>query len=207
MNTNTAVLLLRFKDPQKVYNLAGRVYTNMLAGESIFSSPNPSMKELDVEIMKLGNALIAKDRSKIKNQAIVDQTDVVYVMLKLLIFYVNKVASGDRGIILLSGFDCNNERVAHSIPGKALIRRIDDGSVFCSAKVYLDPLYDADRFKVEITSTLDDAESWKKIFDFGGINKLEVRDLAYGQKIYIRVSRGNTHGWGTPSEPMVFIPR
>ena len=207
MNKSTAVLHLRYKDPRKVYNLAGRVSTNMLAAESVFPSPEPTMKEFVDETAKLGDALNARDGSKIKNQAIVDQTDVVFRILKLFVLYVNKVANGDKGIILLSGFDCNNERVTHDIPGKALIRRIDDGSVFCSAKIYLEPLYHANRFKVEITATPDDAESWKTALDFGGIDKLEVRDLAYGEKIYFRVSGGNTHGWGTPSEPVVFIPR
>jgi hypothetical protein len=207
MGTSIAVLHLRYKDPRKVYNLAGRVCTNMLDAASVFPNPDPSMKVFVDETAKLGDVLNAKDGSKIKNQAIVDQTDVVFRMLKSLANYVNKVAGGDKGIIFLSGFDCNNERVAHSIPGRALIRRIDDGSVFCSAKIYLDRLYHANRFKVEITTTPDNAETWKIVLDFGGIDKLEVRDLAYGEKIYIRVSGGNTHGWGTPSEPIVFIPR
>jgi hypothetical protein len=207
MNTSTAVMHLRYKTAQKVYNLAGKVCTNMSANESIFPNPDPSIKELKAETTKLGDALNAKDGSKIKNQAILDQTEVVFSMLKVLIFYVNKVAGGDKGIILHSGLDCNKERVVHSIPDKALIRRIDDGSLFCSAKIYLDPLYHANRFKVEITATPEDATSWKKVLDYGAINKLEVPNLAYGQKIYIRVTGGNTHGWGTPSEPVVFIPR
>lgn len=68
-------------------------------------------------------------------------------------------------------------------------------------------LTDADRYKVEITNTPDDAESWKTTIDFGGLNRLEIKDLAAAQKIYFRVSGGNTHGWGIPSEPVVFIPR
>jgi hypothetical protein len=57
----------------------------------------------------------------IKTQAIDDQTEVVYGMLKLEIIYVNKVADCDMAIILHSGFDCNNDPVQHDIPGKALI--------------------------------------------------------------------------------------
>jgi hypothetical protein len=77
--------------------------------------------------------------------------------------------------------------------------------VACSAKIFLDAL--ADRYKVEITTTPNDPESWKTFIDFGGLNRLEIRDLVAAQKIYIRVSGGNTHGWGLPSEPMVCIPR
>jgi len=207
MSTSTAVLHLRYKDPRKVYNLAGRVSVNMLSNVSVFPTPDPSITDLDAETIKLGNALNAKDGSKIKNQEITDQTDVVFQMLKLLTVYVNQVAAGDKGTILLSGFDCNHERVNHGIPGKALIRRIDDGSVFCSAKIYLERLPDANRFKVEITATPVDSGSWKTVLDFGASDKLEAKGLVYGQKIYIRVSGGNTYGWGIPSEPVVFIPR
>jgi|GEM_PF-1110690 len=207
MKTNTAVLHLKSKDPQKVYNLGGKVYTSMLASKSTFATPDPTMEDFGVEVTKLDTVLKAKDGSKLKAQAIIDQTDVVYGMLKSEIIYVNKIANGDMAIILLSGFDCNNEPVQRDIPGKALIKRIEDGSVACSAKIFLDALADADRYKVEITATPDDAESWKTVIDFGGLNRLEIKDLTAAQKIYIRVSGGNTHGWGIASEPMVFIPR
>lgn len=207
MKSNTAVLHLKSKDPQKVYNLGGKVNTNMEANKAVFTSPDPTMEKLAAEILKLDTAIKAKDGSKVKAQAIIDQTDVVYNMLKSLIIYVNKVADGDIAVILLSGFDCNSEPVQHDIPGKALIKRIEDGSVSCSAKIYVETLYDADRYKVETTTTQDDAESWKTALDFGGLNKLEIRDLTAAQKIYIRVSGGNTHGWGSPSEPFAFIPR
>ena len=207
MKTNTAVLHLKSKDPQSVYNLGGKVYTSMFASKAIFTNPDPTIEDFGVEVTKLDTAIKAKDGSKIKAQAVIDQTDVVYSQLKSIMIYVNKVADGDIAIILLSGFDCNNEPVQRGIPGKALIKRIEDGSVPCSAKIFMDALPDADRYKVETSSTPDDAESWETEIDFGGLKKLEIRDLVAGQKIYIRVSGGNTHGWGTPSEPMVFIPR
>jgi len=207
MKTNIAVLHLKTKEPQNVYNLSGKVNTCMVAAKSTFPTPDPTMEDFGVEVTKLDTNIKAKDGSKLKNQAIIDQTDVVYGMLKSLIIYVNKIANGDMAIILLSGFDCNNDPIEHGIPGKALIKRIEDGSVACSAKIFLDALADADRYKVETTITPDDADSWKTVIDFGGLNRLEIRDLTAAQKIYIRVSGGNTHGWGVPSEPMVFIPR
>jgi hypothetical protein len=66
---------------------------------------------------------------------------------------------------------------------------------------------DADRYKVETTTTPDDPESWETQIDYGSLKRLEIRDLTAAQKIYVRVSAGNTHGWRTPSEPMSFIPR
>jgi hypothetical protein len=207
MKTNTAVLHLKSKDPQKAYNLAGRVHTSIESNKTTFPTPDPTMEAFGAEVTKLDAAIKAKDGSKLKNQAINDQTEVVYAMLKSLLIYVNKVADGDMTIILLSGFDCNNEPVQRSIPGKALIKRIEDGSVSCSAKIYLYALSDADRYKVETTITPDDTESWETAIDFGGLNRLEIKDLTAAQKMYFRVSGGNTHGWGIPSEPVVFIPR
>jgi len=207
MKTNTAVLHLKGKNPQDVYNLGGKVSTNMVANKVTFPSPDPTMENFGTEVTKLDTSLKEKDGSKVKNQAVIDQVEVVYAMLKLLLTYVNKVADGDIAIILLSGFDCNNDPVAHDIPGKAVIKRIEDGSVPCSAKIFMDALSDADRYKVETTTTPDTADSWETEIDYGGLKKLEIRDLTAGQKIYIRVSGGNTHGWGTPSEPVAFIPR
>jgi len=207
MKTNTAVLHLKSRDPQKVYNLAGKVYTSMFANQRIFQDTDPTIEAFGAEVTKLDTAIKAKDGSKVKTQLVIDQTDVVYGMLKSMILSVNKIAAGDTAIILLSGFDCNNEPTQHDIPAKAVIKRIEDGSMACSAKIYMDALPDADRYKVETTTTPDDAASWETQIDFGGLKKLEIRDLVAAQKIYIRVSGGNTHGWGAPSEPMAFIPR
>ena len=207
MKTNAAVLHLKSKDPQDVYNLSDRVNTNLETNKSIFTNPNPTLAVFTAAIILLGANIRAKDGSKLKNVAIADQTDVVYNMLKLLLAYVNGVAGGDETIILLSGFDCNNEPINHDIPAKAVIKRVEDGSVPCSAKIYMNTLYNADRYKVEISTIPDDPDSWKTVIDFGGVNRLEIKDLVYGQKIHIRVSGGNTHGWGTPSEPVVFLPR
>lgn len=207
MKTNMAVLHLKNKDPQKVYNLAGKVSTNMVTNKLVFPNPDPTMEAFGVEITKLDACIKAKDGSKQKNQALVDQAEVVHGMLKSEIIYVNKVADGDKTIILLSGFDCNEDSTVKDIPGKVLIKRIEDGSVSCSAKIYIEALADADRYKVETATALTEVTDWKTVLDFGALNKLEIRNLIRGREIYIRVTGGNTHGWGMPSEPVVFIPR
>jgi hypothetical protein len=207
MKTNMAVLHLKNKDPQKVYNLAGKVSTNMVANKLVFPNPDPTMEAFGVEITKLDACIKAKDGSKQKNQALADQAEVVHGMLKSEIIYVNKVAGGDKTIILLSGFDCNEDSTVKDIPGKVLIKRIEDGSVSCSAKIYIEALADADRYKIETATALTEVTDWKTVLDFGALNKLEIRNLIRGREIYIRVTGGNTHGWGMPSEPVVFIPR
>lgn len=207
MKTYTAVLHLKNKEPQSVFQLAGRVSTSFVTNQPVFPTPDPPLAIFDTEIEKLNTAIKSKDGSPQKNQVIKDQMNVVHGLLKTQILYVNKVAQGDKAIILLSGFDCNDDPVMRNIPGKALIKRVEDGSVACSAKIYLDAVPDADRYKVEITTTLADPINWKTVLDFGSLNKIEIRDLVRGQEIYVRVTGGNTHGWGISSEPVAFIPR
>ena len=207
MKTCTAVLHLTSKEPQKVYQLAGKVNTSMTANATIFTGPDPKMEEFYQEIVKLDTLIKSKDGSKLKNQAIIDQNNVVFAMLKSLISYTNKVANGDKTIILLSGFDCNNEPATHDIPGKAIIKRLEDGSTSCSVKIYVETLADADRYKVETSTTPNEPASWKTVLDFGSINRLEIRNMPRGQEVFFRISGGNTWGWGSPSEPASFIPR
>jgi len=209
MKVSTAVLHLAGKDPQKVYQLGGKVYTSLTSNPSVFIQSEPTLLELNTETIKLDTLLKSKDGSKQKNQAILDQTDVVYTILKSLAAYTNKIANGDKSIILLSGFDCNNEPTTHDIPGKAIIKRLEDGNTSCSVKIFMEALADADRYKVEIntTSNANDPASWKTVLDFGSINRLELKDLPRGQEIFLRVSGGNTWGWGIASESASFIPR
>lgn len=130
---------------------------------------------------------------------------MVYALLKEFIIYVNKIAKGDKAIILLSGFDCSNEPESTEVPERALIKRIVDGSTPCSAKIYAETLAGADRWKVEIAT--DIKGPWKTYSDCLTRNNLEIENLDYGITIYIRISGGNIRGWGTASEPMSFLPR
>jgi len=130
---------------------------------------------------------------------------VLCALLKEYIVYVNNIAKGDKGIILLSGFDCNDEPAIREIPARALIKRIEDGSTPCSFKIHAEWLKGADRYKVEIAT--DIAGPWTTVMDYASLRKLEVRDQTRGLLIYIRLSGGNTLGWGPPSEPVAFMPR
>jgi hypothetical protein len=206
-NSYEAVLHLRTKEPTKIYQLGGKVYTGITNNATVFATPDPTMAELNTENTKLYTCINAKDGSKQKNQAIDNQALVVYNMLKNLAAYVTKVANNDRATILLSGFDSNDDPETGTEPGKVVIKRVEDGNLACSAKIFIETLDRADRYKVETTTTPTDASSWKTVLDPASIYKLELTGLTRGQEIYIRVTGGNTHGWGTPSEYVAFIPR
>ena len=207
MKKSLAVLHLRTKVPSRVLHLAGKVQLNMTTNVETFPQPDPTMEKLDAELTKLGDILSSKDGRKVINQSIVDQTDVVHALLKNLCIYVNTVAKGDKMTIVLSGFDCSKDAVTRPLPDKAMIKRIEDGRVRCSAKIYIYVLANANRYKVEITTDLNNPAGWRTVHDHGSLNTLEIGDLTYLQETYIRVTGGNTHGWGVPSEPVLFVPR
>lgn len=157
MKTNAAVLHLKSKDPQTTNTLCGHVTTTMAEQKAIFANPDPSLESINTENAKLGVLIATNDGTKVKHEAILVQQNVVLGLLKQLLFYVNKIAQGDKLIILSSGFDCNNDPVPlSSVPGRPVIRRVDDGSEPCSMKVYIEAVTDADRYKIEIAETLLD---------------------------------------------------
>ena len=207
MKKSLAVLHLRTKVPSRVLHLAGKVQLNMTTNVETFPQPDPTMEKLDAELTKLGDILSSKDGRKVINQSIVDQTDVVHTLLKNLCVYVNTVAKGDKMTIVLSGFDCSKDAVTRPLPDKAMIKRIEDGRVRCSAKIYIYVLANANRYKVEITTDLNNPTGWRTVLDHGSLNTLEIEGLGYLEETYIRVTGGNTHGWGMPSEPVLFVAR
>ena len=205
MKSFTAVLHCKVRDTQKLRQLAGRVHSCLSDNPDLFIDPEPDPAKLLAELNKLEAGINAKDGSKQKYQAIKDQTVVLCALLKEYIVYVNNIAKGDKAIILLSGFDCNDEPAIREIPTRALIKRIEDGSTPCSFKIYAEWLKGADRYKVEIAT--DIAGPWTTVMDYASLRKLEVRDQTRGLLIYIRLSGGNTLGWGPLSEPVAFMPR
>jgi len=205
MKSFTAVLHCTVRDTEKLYHLAQRVHISLSSNLDLFVNPNPDLDKLQAEFSKMGNCLNAKDGSKQKNQAITDQTVVLCTLLKDYIVYVNKIAQGDRAIILLSGFDYNDEPAIREIPARALIKRIEDGSTPCSFKVYAERVDGADRYKVETATNIDGP--WTTVTDHASLRNMEMRDQTRGLTIYIRISGGNTLGWGPPSEPAAFMPR
>jgi len=207
MKKSLAVLHLRTKVPARVLHLAGKVHLHMTTNVETFPQPDPDMKELDAELTKLGDLLSSKDGRKVINQSIVDQTDVVHALLKNLCIYVNTVAKGDKMTIVLSGFDCSKDAATLPLPEKAMIKRVEDGKVRCSAKIYIYVLANANRYKVEITTDLNNPTGWRTVLDHGSLNTLEIEGLGYLEETYIRVTGGNTHGWGMPSEPVLFVAR
>ena len=195
------------KDSQSIYLVGGRVYTALLANTTTFKTPDPSLSTVLTELTKLDSLIKSQDGSDNLVQALQNQSELVYKILKNLCFYVNKVADGDKTIIGLSGFDCKSEASQHNIPEKTIIKRIENGSVEHSAKIYIIKPAGADRYNVEISSTPTIDDSWKMALNAVPSINMEINGLTRGQEIWVRVKAGNTHGWGPFSEMVGFVPQ
>jgi hypothetical protein len=87
-----------------------------------------------------------------------------------------------------------------------VIKRIEDGSTVCSAKIYAEKCDEADRYKVEITTTPNDPNSWRTVLEPASFNILEINGLVRGQELFIRITGGNNHSWGDPREFVSLYP-
>ncbi len=194
---------LQFK---KIHPLAKRVAAEMAKNAETFKTPDPPVATLNAEADILATQMAdaeGGDHAKIEIRNA--QSGKVFNMLRDEAAYVNKVASGDKAIILLSGFEANDESDPLPIPGKTVVKRIEVGAETHSAKLIIDSLPDAKYYKIEISTTPSDESSWKLAVDNVSSRSLIVRRLTRGQEVWFRVAGGNSHGWGDWSEPASFI--
>jgi len=207
--THFAVMDITVVERDKVRDLgykAGKGIDNNVA--TFGTSTNPLIKAFLLEVDDLRDAIADEDGSTQKIAASEKKAEIVFDDLKLLLSFVNTgPAKGVKDLLLLSGFDVNKAPVTHDIPGQLVIKRIDDGAIANTAKVLIAPIPKedfVDRYKVE-TST--DKITWTVVCETGNSNKLIITGTERGKEIFVRVTGGNTHGFGKPSEPIPFLPR
>jgi hypothetical protein len=190
-----------------VYIVGGRVLTSLQNNATVFINPDPSLATLSGALELLDTLIKSKNGSDEIDQKIDDQSLKVYNLLKDLAFYVNKIAKGDKTIIILSGFECKEESIPHEIPGKVQIDRIENGSTEHSAKIFVKSVADADRYNVEMTYTSNDPDSFKIALVAVSRHNMEIQNLLRGKEVFLRISAGNTHGFGPHSDIVGFIPQ
>jgi len=195
------------EDALSVLLVGGRVLLSLRTNSAKFPNPDPSLDEFAAALNLLDSNLKLNDGGNNVKFSIADESQTVYDYLKDYLSYVNKVAKGDRTIINLSGFDSNIDAVVHSIPLKTVIKRIVNGSTEHSAKIFVYPVDQADRYKVEVTTTPLDPKSFNLVINSVSRNNLEVPALVRAEETFMRVAAGNTHGWGPFSDFVGFVPQ
>src|SRR5687767_13350593 len=130
MNTNAEQF-------RKVAELCKRVIGALRENATDFPSPEPAADDLEIEHDKLRELIGLAVGDRIKKEERNQQAEVVFGMLKQELRYVNRVARGDKVLVLKSGFDAGKEWQRHGNPKAPVIAKIEDGPEPCSARITL----------------------------------------------------------------------
>ena len=221
-----AVMHVTVNQPKEIAELATRVGTDMDENDDVYTAPSPPLADLATENGKLltlngqakGNSLKKAERDA--------QAIKVFGMLSKELVYVNEVADGDLVKVEKSGFDAEKAPEAHDIPDTPVIKRVDDGKVAHSAKIFLvGPLLVGARYSVQIVN-LDadtptppgpptpggddfdpDALPWSMALESVNSFELVVLNLKRGKDMAFRVRAEDGSKKSNWSDPYFFLPR
>jgi hypothetical protein len=183
--------------------------------------PNPTVIQNDFQTASVAlDKLIAmskKDKTQVPYRN--KQCDKVFEYESKLLLYAKTVCDHDPVMIKMSGFDTNYLPTKAPIPDAPVITKVVKGAEAGTYKAFIrrkskkvmtgnDPITSTSRVKysIEITTTPDDAASWKKIEEGLASNKLFFTDVITGSKNHIRIYGVNSSGKGQPSAPYPFTP-
>src|ERR1035437_10041436 len=204
---SVVVLRLKYTDYKNILSRARTVIAALASHADNYMNPNPSLLTINALITVLSNLI---DEVNNGNHSKIGQRDDVaanlYRLLQLELFYVNKTANGMRGLLQLSGFELALEPHSKPVPAQVIIKKVKKGLEKGTAKINIHPLglYNL-RYFVEISLTPGIENSWVKTLEITNSRKLFLKNLVYGQIIYIRIKAANTKGTGLYSVPVRFI--
>ncbi|MBP7496173.1 MAG: fibronectin type III domain-containing protein, partial [Bacteroidales bacterium] len=202
-----AVMRIRPKEYNKVADKADEVADSLETNVAKYPNPNPTIAEIRAQLLIVRN-LIAKvnegDRTQIGLRD--ESVNLLYQMLLNELIYVNIIGNNDRGILMLSGFEVTDEPNPQPVPDQVVIKRIVDGDIADSAKIFIVSLHLKNLiYYVEMTDTPELPASWKNILSTLNSRKLIINNLISGEKHYFRVRASNASGIGSWSQPVPFI--
>ncbi len=206
--TYVAVMNLTVDKRGDVRDKGYKVAKGIDKNSATFGAPtDPAISDFlkDCDILKDDIAAEDSPKTRAKSEA---QAEVVFGGLKkYLVFVNNGPAQGIKDLLMLSEFEINKEKVVHPIPRQMVIKKIVDGISPNSAKITLtkkEAEDTMDRYKVETSA---DGATWILVLEVGDSRKLVVPGLKKSVELFYRVTGGNTHGFGKPSEAIAFSPR
>ena len=203
-----AVILCTAQAYVKLNKLALKVKNAMILNAATFSGTSALVTQLGTDQATFaGYVSNAKGNSTITNQRN-ELAPIILADLQALLAPVNAVAKGNTAIIALSGFPNSADPTPQSIPAQVVIKRIVDGPLTLSAKIYIQSLKQPRLTYTVRTTTVAGAgpndPSWKVVLQTTSMRKLIIPNLTHLQEIYVDVCASNTHGAGLHSDPMAF---
>ena len=199
--------------------LAKRLINGLYATPLVFVTP-PVASLLFTGAQTLLNNLIAEAKGNTAKRIARDaQSVIVFGYINELLLYVTPICHGDTVLIESSGFSSNYQPEKLPPPVTEVTSKVVKGTVAGTYKVFLtrrkikmminklpkshlkNVLY-----TVQLTTTVDDAASWKNVVEGVASTKLIFTDVVEGEKNWVRVYGVNSAGKGQPNDPFPFTP-
>ncbi len=207
MKAETAVMKITVEERGKVRDLGYKVHAGISTHSSELGVAVPPIVDLETETNTLKDYIAEEDGSTASIAKSEAQCSIVFELLKTYLAWINNgPAKNIKSLLLLSGFDVSLEPVVHGIPNALVIKKMENGETPATVKVFIEaiPATDfVDRYKVE---TSPDDITFTIACETGNSSKLIIPGTVRGKEIFVRVSGGNTHGFGRPSTSVSFFP-
>lgn len=203
-----------------VYLLSARIIAKgMYVHTTEFPNPPVAADPYKEDSVKLDMLIAVSKKDKTQIPFRTKQCELVFENTNKLLLYAKTVCNHDSELIAISGFDANYLPSKAPLPEAPVIRKVVKGKEAGTYKILItrknkklmtgnDPTTSTARVKysIEITTTPNDAASWKKIEEGLASNKLFFSDVIIGSKNYVRVYGVNSSGKGQPSVSFPFTP-
>jgi hypothetical protein len=203
-----------------VYMLSVRIIEEgIYAHTTEFATPTVPLTDFQPASVSLDKLIAVSKKDKTRVPYRTKQCTKVFEYLEKLLLYAKTVCDHDPVLIKMSGFDTNYLPSKAPLPEARVITKVVKGAGAGTYKIMLkrknksvmtgsDPISSTARVKysIEITTTPNDAASWKKIEEGLASNNLFFTDVILGSKNYVRVYGVNSSGKGQPSASFPFTP-
>jgi hypothetical protein len=196
------------RKPSDLVTMARNIHVKMGAGASVFTTPVPTLTELDTRITTLEDAIIEADKgSKLARLGKEAAIKPLCEALRLLAAYVITVSQGDASIITMAGMDLRKvgPRVYTSILSPENLRGRYTGNTG-EVKLLWSRVPVAKSYIIQSTETPTVEDSWKYLTVTTKASLL-LDGLERSRKIHYRVaakSAGAISGWS--EDVLVVVP-
>ena len=213
------VLHCTAKEPILVNILAKRLINGLYATPLVFVTP-PVTSLVFTAAQTLLNNLIAEAKGNTSKRIARDaQSVIVFGFINELLPYATPICHGDPVLIDLSGFYLNYQPEKLPPPVTESTSKVVKGTEAGTYKVFLTKRKNKlllgklpkshlrnVLYTVQLTTTVDDAASWKTVVEGAPSTKLIFTEVVEGEKNWVRVYGVNSAGKGQPNDPFSFTP-
>lgn len=208
-----AVMHCKKTELKKVVSLGQKVYNDgVYKNTGAYANPNPDDATFKGQVKDAVETVAAATGGGVDETALARKmVGILFDTMKnVSLPYVNGLYLNDEANLLLSGYDVNDVPVVHGIPDPVVIKRIVDGPLTHSAKIFIDKPANAKKQRLTYTvfMSYDDVEAnYKPVLSVTNMTKLIVPNLTRGKEVWFYVIAGNAAGGSETVSGVKFLPR